>query len=75
MAMAGRGWIESEEGYWVLTMTGVEANVMRDIMPLDRCSLQRASRLYCQLDEIVRAPVALPQQTPGRDAASHVADA
>lgn len=35
MAMAGRGWIEREAGYWVLTMTGVEANVMRDIMPLD----------------------------------------
>lgn len=75
IAMAERGWIEREEGYWVLTMTGDEANVMKDIMPLDRRSLQRASRLYCQLDEIIRTPVTLPPQARGRDVSSQVVDA
>ena len=55
VAMAERGWIERQDGYWVLTLAGDEAKVRQDIMPLDRRSLQRAARLYCQLDEVVRA--------------------
>ncbi|MFK0298230.1 helix-turn-helix domain-containing protein [Brevundimonas sp. NPDC090276] len=54
VAMAERGWIERQDGYWVLTLAGDEAKVRQDIMPLDRRSLQRAARLYCQLDEVVR---------------------
>lgn len=52
--MAERGWIERQDGYWVLTLAGEEAKVRQDILPLDRRSLQRAARLYCQLDEVVR---------------------
>lgn len=54
-AMAERGWIERQDGYWVLTLAGKEARVRQDILPLDQRSLQRAARLYCQLDEVVRA--------------------
>lgn len=53
--MAERGWIERQDGYWVLTLAGEEAKVRQDILPLDRRSLQRAARLYCQLDEVFRA--------------------
>ena len=53
--IAKRGWIERRDGYWILTLEGEEAKVRRDIAPLDLRSLQRAARLYCQLDEVVRA--------------------
>lgn len=55
VAMAKRGWTERRDGYWILTLEGEEAKVRRDIAPLDLRSLQRAARLYCQLDEVVRA--------------------
>lgn len=55
IAIAKLGWVERVDRYWILTTRGGEAQARQDLLPLDQRSLKRAARLYCRLDELVRA--------------------
>ena len=66
-ALAGRGWVSREDGFWHLSMEGQDAVARGDLAELDERGVRRTARLFALLAPLVfeREEIANGHKAPG----------